>query len=57
MQDPVKLGNGVVVDRAAIKAVYREAGRLMIFFGGERPLMLDDNLSAEEMDELCKKSE
>jgi len=56
MQDPVKLG-GAVIDRAGIKAVLREDGRLLIFFGGERPLVLSDNFSAEEMDELCKKSE
>lgn len=56
MKDPVRLG-GAVIDRAAIKAVLREDGRVLIFFGGERPLVLSDNFSAEEMDELCKKTQ
>lgn len=56
MQDPVKLG-GAVIDRAAIKAVLREDGRLLIFFGGERPLVLADNFSAEEIEKLSEKTE
>lgn len=57
MKDPVKLEGGAVIDRAAIKAVLREGGRVLIFFGGERPLVLSDNFSSEEMEELTKKSE
>jgi len=56
LRDPVEIG-GAVIDRAAIKAVLREDGRLLIFFGGERPLVLSDNFSSEEMEELTKKSD
>lgn len=57
MKDPVRLGDDTVIDRAAIHAVRREGDRLLIFFGGERPMVITDNFSAEEMDELCKKTQ
>ena len=57
MKDPVKLGEDTVIDRAAIKAVHRENGRVLIFFGGERPLILTDTFTTEEVKELTKKTE
>ena len=57
MKDPVKLEGGAVIDRAAIKAVLREGGRLLIFFGGERPMILNDTFTTEEVKELTKKTE
>jgi len=57
MIDPVKLEGGAVIDRAAIKAVLREGGRVLIFFGGERPLVLADNFSTEEIEKLSEKTE
>ena len=57
MKDPVKLGEDTVIDRAAIHAVRREGNRLLIFFGGERPMVVTDDFSADEIAELTKKTE
>ena len=57
MKDPVKLGEDTVVDRAAILAVHRDGNRLLIFFGGERPMILTDTFTTEEVKELTKKTE
>lgn len=54
MKDPVKLGEDTVVDRAAILAVRREGNRLLIFFGGERPMVITDEFTREEIEELTK---
>ena len=54
MKDPVKLGEDTYVDRAAIHAVRREGSRLLIFFGGERPMVITDEFTREEIEELTK---
>ena len=54
MKDPVRLGEDTVIDRAAIHAVRREGNRLLIFFGGERPMVITDEFTREEIEELTK---
>jgi len=54
MKDPVKLGEDTIIDRAAIHAVRREGNRLLIFFGGERPMVITDEFTREEIEELTK---
>ena len=54
MKDPVKLGEDTVIDRAAIHAVRREGSRLLICFGGERPMVITDEFTREEIEELTK---
>ncbi len=54
MKDPVRLGDDTVIDRAAIVAVRREGNRLLVFFGGERPMVITDEFTREEIEELTK---
>lgn len=51
MRDPIKVGDAWI-DRAAVTAVLRQNGRILIFLRHSRPLGMDDTLSCEELERL-----
>lgn len=53
MTDPVRIGDNWF-DRGKISAVVRSGGKVLIFLGAERPVVLDDHFSEEELEDLAQ---